>query len=272
MNGDTASSDQAFQDQTIALDGTDVLDLGSAVPYYYQLKQMIRNKVLSGEWESGQKLPSEKEFCDLLNVSRSVVRQALGELAAEGLVHTYRAKGSFIASMKSKYEWRLMDSLSGFYDDAVATGEIVHARVLDFRVVPAEEEIAHILQIQRSDPIILLKRLRYIGEEPVMLGITHLPEHFCPELINEDLQSQSLYRVLTDVYSLEIAKGQRTIESVNANAEQASLLEVDSGAALSLITGTMYLEDGTPLEYGVSWHRGDRSKFQVRLVNPILGQ
>jgi len=111
MSSDIASLEQVFPDQTIALDESDVLDLGSAVPYYYQLKQMIRNKVISGEWEAGQKLPSEKEFCDLLNVSRSVVRQALGELASEGLIHTYRAKGSFIASTKSKYEWRLMDSL-----------------------------------------------------------------------------------------------------------------------------------------------------------------
>jgi len=105
-----------------------------------------------------------------------------------------------------------------------------------------------------------------------MLGITHIPEHFCPSLINEDLQNQSLYRLLTDEYGLDIAKGQRTIESVNADPEQAKLLEVDSGAALSLIKGTMYLENGTPLEYGVSWHRGDRSKFQVRLVNPMFGQ
>jgi len=256
-------------DQIITFRDQDRIDLESVVPYYHQLKQLIKARITSGEWEAGQKLPSEKELCESLDVSRSVVRQALGELSSEGLIDTYRAKGSFVAIARPKYEWRLMESLSGFYDDAVATGKQVFAHVIEFRITKPSEKIALILDIGQSENIILLKRLRYIGNEPVMLGITHLPENLCPNLINEDMRNQSLYRVLAEKYGLSIEKGQRTIESVNATPEQARLLNVEPGAALSLIKGTMYLENNIPLEYGESWHRGDRSKFQVGLFNPV---
>ena len=269
MISKVVSSNQEKYSQRISLDNKDVIDIESVIPYYHQLKQLIKNKIISGEWESEQKLPSEKEFCDSFKVSRTVVRQALGNLATDGLIVTYRAKGSFVASAKPKYEWGLMDSLSGFYDDAVATGSKVFAHVLDFNVITPTEKIAQILQIQPSEKIILLKRLRYIGSEPIMLGITHLPEHLCPDLMHEDMRNRSLYRLLSEKFGLNIAKGLRTIESVNATPEQGKLLNVDIGAALSLIKGTMYLEDNTPLEYGESWHRGDRSKFQVELLNPI---
>jgi GntR family transcriptional regulator len=256
-------------DQFVHFRDQDKIDLESVVPYYHQLKQLIKARIVSGEWESGQKLPSEKELCESFDVSRSVVRQALGELSTEGLIDTYRAKGSFVARAIPKYEWRLMESLSGFYEDAVGTGKQVFAHVLEFRITNPSEKVALILEMDQSENIILLKRLRFIGNEPVMLGITHLPEYLCPNLINEDMRNRSLYRLLAEKYGMSISKGQRTIESVNATTEQAGLLNVEIGAALSLIKGTMYLEDNIPLEYGESWHRGDRSKFQVGLFNPV---
>jgi GntR family transcriptional regulator len=229
------------------------------------LYQLIKQKIQSGAWQPGRKLPSEHELCDHLSVSRTVVRQALSELANEELISTHKGKGSFVSGVK--HNRHLMDSLSGFYDDAVASGQDVYAQVLDFRLVDASDEVAQFLNIPKGDRVIFLKRLRHIDGEPVMLGTTHIPERFCPGLLDEDLTHQSLYRVLANKFNLQIAEGVRTIESVNASESLAELLQVEVGAALSMITGIMYLRDGTPLEYGISWHRGDRSRFQVRLVN-----
>ena len=127
---------------------------------------------------------------------------------------------------------------------------------------------AEALALQEGERVIRLKRLRFIRDEPIVLGITHVPERFCPSLTEIDFSDKSFYRTLESKYGLVIATGIRTIEAVNASPEIAALLQIEPGAALSVITSIGYLKDGTPLEYFTSWHRGDRSRFEVRLVNP----
>ena len=54
------------------------------IALYYQLKEELRRKILSGEWKEGSKLPSEKDICEIFGVSRTTVRRAVDELEAEG--------------------------------------------------------------------------------------------------------------------------------------------------------------------------------------------
>ena len=250
----------------IVLDEGDVLDFDSAIPYYYQLFKYMEKKIRAGEWKAGQKLPSEGALCRHFGVSRTVVRQALQELVSDNLVETFKGKGSFIAP--PKHAWLLMQSLTGFYQDAEARGEKVSTRVLELKVIPASGEVADLLALDEGTPVICLRRLRFVDDEPVVVVVTYIPEHLCPGLVNEDFTSQSLYRLLAEKYGLVIAEGVRTIESINAPPDLAQLLGVPAGAALSLLKSVGQLADGTPLEYYVAWHRGDRSRFRVRLVNP----
>jgi GntR family transcriptional regulator len=253
------------QEAGIELSTAEKLDLDSAIPYYYQLKKHIEGKIRSGEWAAGQKLPSEQALCDHFGVSRTVVRQALRALASESLIETYKGRGSFVAA--PKHAWQLMQSLAGFYEDAANSGQVVSTRVLDLRVTVASGEVAELLKLAEGERVIKLHRLRLLDGEPVVVVISYIPERLCPSLIDEDFTTRPLYRVLSEKYGLVIAEGMRTIESINAPPDLAHLLEVPTGAALSLLRSISWLADGTPLEYYIAWHRGDRSRFQVRLVS-----
>lgn len=57
----------------------------------------IRTSILSGERWPGTQLPTEAEFVDALGVSRTVVREAVARLAAEGLVEARQGKGVFVS-------------------------------------------------------------------------------------------------------------------------------------------------------------------------------
>jgi GntR family transcriptional regulator len=250
-----------------ALSSDDALDLESAIPYYYQLLKCLEKKVRAGEWMPGQKLPSEQALCEHFRVSRTVVRQALNALASDHVVETHKGKGSYVAS--PRHAWQLMQSLTGMYQDAEAAGQKISTRVLELSVVPADDEVAELLQLVEGDPVIRLNRLRFIDDEPVVVVITHIPQRLCPSLVDEDFSTQSLYRVLAEKYGLATAEGVRTIESINAPRDLALLLGVPAGAALSLLKSVGLLANGTPLEYYLAWHRGDRSRFQVRLVSSL---
>jgi GntR family transcriptional regulator len=249
----------------VVLGLADGVDLSSAVPYYLQLKLHLENKIKAGDWKPGWKLPSEQALCDHFKVSRTVVRQALNALSNDDFVATYKGKGSFVT--QPKMAWQLMQSLSGFYDDAINRGQKVNTRVLELSTVPASEEIAQILQIPEGEPVIKLHRLRFLDGEPVVVVTTYIQTRLCPDLLNDDFNDQSLYGILREKYNLVITEGIRTIESVNAPHALAELLGVANGAALSVLKSVGYLSNGIPLEYFVAWHRGDRSRFQVRLTS-----
>jgi GntR family transcriptional repressor for pyruvate dehydrogenase complex len=59
----------------------------------------LKDKILAGELPPGHKLPSETELIEEFGVSRTVVREAVTRLRAEGLVETFQGRGSFVLAM-----------------------------------------------------------------------------------------------------------------------------------------------------------------------------
>jgi GntR family transcriptional regulator len=51
---------------------------------YIQIKNPIKERILTGKLKSGDKIPSERELCSLFEVSRITVRQAINEAIKEG--------------------------------------------------------------------------------------------------------------------------------------------------------------------------------------------
>jgi len=92
----------------------------SPIPYYFQLEGILREAIEGGKWVPDQQIPSEPELCEMLGVSRTVVRQALNELVNEGLLYRRRGKGTF--ATRSKIAESLVQNLTGFYEDMVAKG------------------------------------------------------------------------------------------------------------------------------------------------------
>jgi GntR family transcriptional regulator len=133
-------------------------------------------------------------------------------------------------------------------------------------VTHAPSEIAEALQIKPKSEVIALNRLRYLDGVPEVLVATYIPRQMCPDLLKEDFSRQSLYQVLASKYHLIIAKGYRTIEAISAERGDAKLLQVKTGSPLLLLKSIGLLPSGIPLEFFVAKHRGDRAKFEVRLV------
>ena len=77
-----------------------MIDKNSPIPVYYQLKEMIKEKIADGTWQVGQCIASERELTEAYGVSRMTVRQALGELVQEGLLVREKGKGTFVCKAR----------------------------------------------------------------------------------------------------------------------------------------------------------------------------
>ncbi|UCD71931.1 MAG: GntR family transcriptional regulator, partial [Syntrophobacterales bacterium] len=69
------------------------LDHNSVIPLYYQLKEIILEKIESGEWAEGQLVASENDLQKTYGVSRATVRRTMELLVNEGFLEKRRGKG-----------------------------------------------------------------------------------------------------------------------------------------------------------------------------------
>ena len=241
------------------------IDRNSPVPYYYQLYEILKDRIHAGLWPPGSQLPTEAEICQLFSVSRTTVRQTLSQLFSEGLIRKERGRGTFVAEPKIRE--RLVERLTGFYDDMVAQGLKPQTKVLRSGLVPASKSVADLLAVEPGTPLIRFERLRMVNNEPILLVDTYIPQTLCPQLLDENLEGQSLYAVLARKYGLQLARGRRVIEAVAATEKDAQLLGVPRGAPLVYLKSVTYLADGRPVEYFEAKHRGDRSRFEVEIIH-----
>ena len=239
------------------------IDKSSKLPYYYQLKQYIIEEIEAGNWKPGQQILPEIKICEIFDISRTVVRQTYQELVNEGYLVKKKAKGTFIAA--PKISENLVQSLMGFYEDMTARGFKVKNDMLWQKKIAATPRVAEKLGLDIGEDVIVIRRVRKINDEPIVLDRTYIPFKLCPDLLNEDLINRSLYSYIEGKYNLNIDKGVRFIEATVATDEESKLLNIKKGSPLLYIESISYLDNGTPLEYYIALHRGDRSRLVIEL-------
>ena len=237
------------------------IDKHVPIPYHYQLRELLRAEIATGRWKVGDQLPTERELCETFGLSRTTVREAIESLVSEGLLRREKGRGTFVAEPKILES--LLGSPIGFTDSMREQGHHVETQVLRLEVTPAPLVVESELRLGPGDRVIVMERLRFVLNEPILVVTSYLPEKLCPSLMHEDFSRQSLYHTLQDKYHLKIARAKRLMEAVPAAEYETRLLGVRPGAPLMLIQSTSYLEDGTPVEYFVARHRGDRTQFIV---------
>src|SRR5712664_3727631 len=93
-------------------------------PLYRQIKSLITQSLVTGEWRPGELIPSEIELAGRFSVSQGTVRKAIGELAGENLLVRQQGKGTFVASHseeRSQFPYLRISPDRGALDSLAAT-------------------------------------------------------------------------------------------------------------------------------------------------------
>lgn len=239
------------------------IDRTSPVPFYHQLKTLLRAEITRSKLVAGDRLPGDHQLCAKYDVSRTVVRQALTELEFEGVIDRFKGKGTFVAAEKTSEG--LVQSLTGLYEDVAMRGLHLRSEVRRLDVGPAEESIAKLLELAVGTEVVHLERLRFLDDVPWVMTSSHFAADLLPDLANEDLANGSLYAIM-ERHGVRPVRGRRTVEARVANAALARDLEMHRGGAVLLLTSISYDADGRPVETFQAFHRGDRSRFEVELT------
>ena len=238
------------------------IDKNSPIPAYYQIMNHLREKIADGMYPINSTLPPERELVEMYQVSRMTVRQAIAELVNEGILVRRKGIGTFVAPPKLEQE---LSSLTSFTEDMAQRGMKAGGRILSFKEIVPDVTIQKILSISAEETVFESVRLRLADEEPMALETTTLIASLCPGLKREDLENQSLYKLLTERWNLQLEYATQSLEPILAPSHEASILHVAPGAPLLLMHRTTYDEGGRAFEHVKSLYRGDRYKFVTEL-------
>ncbi|GCE19274.1 GntR family transcriptional regulator [Dictyobacter kobayashii] len=237
------------------------------LPRYYQLKEIMREKIRLGEWKPGDLIPSERELGEQYGISRMTARQAITELVNEGLFYREQGKGTFVSRHKITQQ---LIHLTGFTEDIRARGQRPGTKVLAAKMCPADETTAERLRIKQGQPIFYLQRLRLADGEPLAVEISHLSFMGCERLLEEDLEQNSLYRLLETRYGLPLVEAEQEIEAGLFDESSAQLLKVPVNSAALFTRRTTYTERDTPIEYARAMYCGNKYTYYTNLKREQL--
>lgn len=123
----------------------------------------IKRFLLSDRIREGDKLPTEKEFCETLKVGRSTVREAIRALQVMGYVKIYPGRGAFLAS--KELDDASPSAVTWFATNVARVEDVVEVRL-------ALETLAARLAAVRADEeeFERLERVRFDFEEALSNG------------------------------------------------------------------------------------------------------
>jgi GntR family transcriptional regulator len=237
------------------------------IPLYYQLKVHIESQIRSGIWQPGDQVPSESDLGEKFQISRTTVRQALGELVNQGLLTRVQGKGTFVAHPRIRQR---LTRLTGFTEDFQARFMKPASQILRQGKEPALLRVASALRITEGTPLIVLERLRLANELPMAVEISHLREDLFPLFDAEEFPGGSLYTYLAEKFNTIPTTAHQDMEAIACPAPQARLLGIPKNGPVLHIYRTTFDQSGRPFEQVESFYRGDRYVFQAELTNESL--
>ncbi len=241
--------------------------VSSRVPLYYQLENLLREKINSGAVSPGDRLPTESDLIEQYGVSRITVRQALQALADEGLIERRQGRGTFVAERRTRRKtFEGVTNLTGSLDELIEMGKGTPVKLLEMNRVEASAHEAELLSIKPGEPVFRIKRLRLRDDKPYSLIINYLPAEIGARLTREDLSHGALLQLLESRFGLRLHDARQQITAELADPYVAGLLKVRIGSPLLSIERTVYTEDGKPIEYVHTVYRTDLFSYSVYLT------
>lgn len=239
--------------------------MNTIVPIYYQIKQDIKKSIVSGEFNPGDKIPSENDLSMKFNVSRLTLRQAISQLNQEGFLISKRGIGTFVTTNKDLIDSSCLE-VSGFLNDLFYEVSKVKTKEVKITRLMASRRIKEKLEMDQGDKeVIQIERIRFKGSRSFAYTINYLPIEIGSKINKGELYKKPLLQIIEQDLGIPFTEAFQTIEASFASQEVAKKLGVLAGSPILFLERIMYTKGRKPVELVQSSHRGDIYKYFVRL-------
>jgi GntR family transcriptional regulator len=233
-----------------------------------QLSAILRELINSRQYSVGDQFLTERMISDQFDVSRVTANKALSKLIDEGTLELRKGLGTFVCDEPKHFP---TSHLVSFTHKMLASGRKPATRVLQFKKAKTSEvseEVSKNLNLDPTEKLYYMKRLRLSDDIPLILESHYLRERFCPGLRKGDLNG-SLFDIMTQKFKLNIAGVDETILSTLIHGENSKYLNLQDGAPGFFMYVIGYNDAKVPVWIANVIFRGDAFELHNRR-GPIL--
>ncbi|MDO4169462.1 MAG: GntR family transcriptional regulator [Lachnospiraceae bacterium] len=231
-----------------------------SLPLYVQVKEDIKDKIISSYYPKNSYLPSEFKLMDEYGVSRPTIRQAIRDLCQENYLEKKRGIGTLVKG--KPFEFRNLNDLMNFNEEARTNCSTYSTRVLHFDIVQNNSILSEVFGPSEQD-FFSIKRLRTINQQSAELVTTYIPKVLIPNLQDFDLEEHSLFDIMKKESGIETSYAEKMFWAINASAEDAHLLQIPENTAIQFVKTITYDTSGQPIEFSLAKDTNAFSNFKI---------
>lgn len=236
------------------------------VPLYFQLEQIIKSKILMGEFLPGEQIPTEKDLCETYQVSTITARQAILNLVNQGLIIRRQGKGSFLKEGLKDIKNIKTLLLKGDINDIIPEGlETLKVRVLDILKIVSPKRVATLLEIGEGQEVIQVRRTRSENGIPVSYIKNYIPLEIGEKIKREDLCIYPMLGILRNRLKIPLTGGIQYIEAIVADYDIASALSISISSPILYLETIIFARQKKPVEFVQTFYRPDQFRYSVKL-------
>ncbi|MDP1596655.1 MAG: GntR family transcriptional regulator [Methylotenera sp.] len=216
-------------------------------PLYDQIKVLITQSLIGGEWRPGEMIPSEFELAARYKVSQGTVRKAIDNLAAENILIRRQGKGTFVATHKAdvtKLRFLRLTSVTG-------DKELLENKFISCIKTKADSYISKILGVKVGAATIEVKRLLTFSGRPLIYDHIIVPAASFKGLNGAKVEESkgSMYSMYESQFGVRMIRAEECLKAVAAEKEVASALGLKEGYPLLSIERVSFTYGDKPMEW-----------------------
>jgi len=232
-------------------------------PLRYQIRDFLLDMFRVKKYKPGDKLPTESELLEMLQVSRSSLREGLHLLEDGRVIRSRHGSGRYLLSSPSELDFDIARLQS--VTEMLANYQIgSSAKVLNVNEEPATPKIAANLGIDEGVPVICIERTRSVGDIPVIYSVDIIAKKRLPSPCNPSDFQGSLLSYLKERCDTLLDYSHTVIKAVPGHELMHIGIDITPDIPWILLLQTNYDPYGEPIIYSRDYHRSDYISFHVR--------
>jgi len=229
-------------------------------PLYEIVRTGIMDRLRTGQWAAGDKIPPEPQLAQTFGVGIGTIRRAVEELVAERLLIRRAGRGTIVAKFADEHAFDLYFNFVDADHEAIS----VTAKLLQFAKERATPALATMLQIDRSARLAKIENLRLRETAPVMLDRIWLPLHLFPGLDADTFASRrtSIYGFYQERFGISVVRVEENLGASAADEDVATVLDIAPGTPVLRIERTAYTFQDKPVEFRVRFVDSNQCSYR----------
>ncbi|RPF47814.1 GntR family transcriptional regulator [Hydrogenoanaerobacterium saccharovorans] len=227
--------------------------------------ERIECYIIQNKLSVHDRLPSERDMCEMWSINRSTLRSAIRRLTAEGILYSKVGSGTFVAP--PKFERCLQDAeVDGFGRMVESAGRRVTTQVVSARICEATKQLSRKMHVMMGHRLFETVRLRYLDEIPVLLVTSYIDADRAPGIDQYDFSKCSLYSTLKEQYGIAICGGEEIVNVTYTDKEESEQLNIPENAPVFYQSGVVFDQEKVPVEYFKAIVRSEYIRFVSTLT------